>query len=117
MADTPLATFVRPPVPTPAAIAPAAKKALVARLATMVGNHAYLSLATIVVLTIVLVALYVYYHGFLFLGPYKASAATRGAKAAKKKDARGTGKTNKNQKPEDAEEAEIERLIETIDQQ
>jgi hypothetical protein len=87
-----------------------AKKTLVAKMAGAVAGHAYMSLAIIVVLVILVIGIYVYYHGLLFLGPYAkhGKGGFRTAKGGKRKD------------PDDADPAaekgdpETERLIDSI---
>jgi hypothetical protein len=81
--------------------APICKKPFIASLAEAVARHAYLALAVIAVLAALAVGLYVYYHGFLFLGPY-AQLARLGAR---RKADDGDG---------DKEDPETERLIEAL---
>jgi putative methionine-R-sulfoxide reductase with GAF domain len=78
-----------------------AKTTFVAKMAGAVAAHARMSLAVIVVLAALVIGIYVYYHGILWLGPY----AGRGGRAAKAK-----------RKAADAEpgDPETERLIDSI---
>lgn len=103
-----------PAAAAPAAMRPAgpagpAKKSFFAKMAGAVAGHAYMSLAIIVVLVILVIGLYVYYHGFLSLGPY-AKHGKGGFRAAK----------GKHKDSDDAEpgaekgDPETERLIDSI---
>lgn len=78
------------------------KKPFVARLAAAVAGHAYWSLAAIIVLTLLVVGLYVYYHGFFFLGPYAHKPKGGRAKKGGEDEAQG--------------DPETERLIDSINQ-
>ena len=79
---------------------------LVATMVAKVASNARASLAIIAVLVILVVGMYVHYHGFLFLGPYAKRAARRGAKGVEKSaDAGGDN---------DKGDSETERLIESI---
>jgi hypothetical protein len=88
----PAASAARPGAP---------KKALASRLAGAVASHAYASLALIIVLVILVVGLYTYYHGILFLGPY-----AKGGKGKKKDKASDEGEVSGD--------PETERLIDSI---
>lgn len=115
MADQPQAAQQAAQPPQQAAPRPgppaAPKKSFVAKMASAVASHAYLSLAVIVVLVILVIGLYVYYHGFLFLGPY-ASGGKGGFRSKKKKD-EGGGDPGSDEKGD----PETERLIDTINRQ
>jgi hypothetical protein len=69
-----------------------------------------MALAVVVVLLILVIGLYVYYHGFLFLGPYAKCAPRRGK--AKKDSGGGGGDAS-----DDRGDPETERLIEAINHQ
>lgn len=99
-----------PAAAAPAAMRPAgpAKKTFVAKMAGAVAGHAYMSLAIIVVLVILVIGLYVYYHGFLFLGPY-AKHGKGGFRAAK-----GKRKDSDDAEPGAQGDPETERLIDSI---
>lgn len=100
----PLAQFARP--------APA-KKSVVAKLASAVAGHAYMSLAVIVVLVILIIGMYVYYHGLLFLGPYASRKAGFKSKSKGKK-----GKDKDSDDEDDVKgDPETEKLIQSINQQ
>jgi hypothetical protein len=86
------------------------KKPLAARLAGAVANHAYASLAIIIVLLILVIGLVVYYRGFLFLGPYAGKRA--GARGSRRKD---PGPDEGG--ADDKGDPETERLIESINRQ
>jgi len=115
MSDTPA-----PPYPSGASGARAAprppperggaspKKSLVGRLAAAVAGHAYLALAAIIVLTLLVIGLYVYYHGLFFLGPY-AAPPPKGRAKKKDRDS-GAGADEAQGDPE------TERLIDSINQ-
>lgn len=112
MADNPQAAPPQQAAPlgAPAARAPGApgKKSFVAKLATSVAGHAYMSLAIIIVLLILVIGLYVYYHGLFFLGPY-ASAKKGGFRSKKKKDP-----GDESSAEEAKGDPETERLIDSI---
>lgn len=83
-------------------------KALAGRLAAGVARHAHLSLALIVVLAVLVVGMYVYYHGVSVLGPY----------AGRRKAAGGAGRAGAAADPDGADgDPETERLIESINGQ
>jgi hypothetical protein len=86
----------------PARAAPA--KSIVTRMTSFLAGHAHMTLAIIIVLIVLVIGLFVYYHGLLFLGPY-ASAKAGFKSKERKKDA-----------DEDAAKAdpETEKLIATI---
>ena len=87
-----------------------AKKSFVARLAGAVSSHAYLSLAVIVVLLILVIWLCIYYRGFLFLGPYVHAPP-------KTKKRKFTAAADEASVPIDVDEKgdpETERLIDNI---
>jgi hypothetical protein len=99
--------YAQPALPgMPPYAVPAPKKSFVARLAAGVAAHAYLSLAVIVVLLVVAIGLYVYYHGLWVLGPW---ARPRG------KGRRRAPEAAAEAEPADgAGDAETERLIDSI---
>ena len=68
-----------------------------------------MALAVIVVLVILVIGLYVYYHGLLFLGPY-AKAGGKGSRGRKKKD----GGSDGGDGSEERADPETERLIDSI---
>ena len=76
-------------------------------MADTVAGNPFMSLAIIVVLLIVVVGLYTYYHGILCLGPYVST----GAAASRSSRARG-----KAPEIDDAAKGdpETERLIDSI---
>jgi hypothetical protein len=87
------------------------KKSLVAKLAASVAGHAYMSLALIIVLLILVIGLYVYYHGLFFLGPYaSAQRSTKGG--AKKKGS--SGASDETDTGDAKGDPETERLIDSI---
>ena len=97
----------RPPEAAPATGwpgPPPPKKPLAGRLAAAVARHSFLSLAVIVVLVVLTIGLYVYYHGFLVLGPYATPAGKGRSKKADGSRAEGGP----------AGDEETERLIDTI---
>ncbi len=79
-----------------------AKGSFISTCAHAVGNNAYISLAVMVVLVIVVMGMWVYYHGLFGLGPYASSSPAKGKKAA----------TDSGDDPD----SETERLIKTINQ-
>ena len=83
---------------------PAPRQTMVAKMVAKVASNASASLAVIAVLMVLVVGMYVYYHGFLFLGPYAKRAAKRGAKGPEK---------SADQDDKDGD-SETERLIESI---
>ncbi len=95
---------VRPAPPAPA------KKSFIAKIAGSIASHAYMSLAIIIVLIILVIGIYVYYHGFLFLGPY---AKKSGFRPGKKRPA-GGGDAGAG---DEAGDPETERLIDSINHQ
>ncbi len=103
MADQPPATGA--PALAPAVATPT-RKSFVAKMASSIASHAYMSLAIIIVLAIVIVAMFVYYHGLFFLGPYAKGA---GPRARRKKEA-----ADDQPASEDAADPETERLIDSI---
>jgi len=107
MADSPQPTPPSQAAPLTPRAAAAPKKSFVAKLAASVAGHAYMSLAIIIVLLILVIGLYVYYHGLFFLGPY---ASTKGGPRPKKKKDSGD-----ESGAEDAKgDPETERLIDSI---
>jgi hypothetical protein len=81
---------------------PGPQAGIVARLAATVARHSYAALAAIVALTIIVAALFVYYRGVLFLGPYAKPAGAGSGAGAGAGGAAAAG------------DAETERLIDTI---
>ena len=86
------------------------RPALVARMVAKVAANPCTSLAIIAVLTILVVGLYVYYQGFMFLGPYAPRVTKRGARGAEK----GAEKDSAADKDSAKGDPETERLIESI---
>lgn len=113
-----------PPSPSASAgasaSASAGKKSLVAKAAGAVGRNPHAALAAIVVLTLLVVALYVYYHGLFHLGPFasaapaSSSSAGRGKTGSRKPDSGDTGASSKPDGAPDAGDPETERLIAAI---
>jgi hypothetical protein len=83
----------------PSADAAPAKGTFMATCAAAIANNAYMSLAVLVVLVILVIGLWVYYRGLFGFGPYASPS-----KAGKKAAAEGDGDSD----------PETERLIETI---
>jgi len=94
----------------PMAVRPAGpvKKSLVTKMAGTVASHAHASLALIIVLTVLLIGVYVYYHGLLFLGPYARPRKSRASKKRKDDDDADQGAQEQKGDPE------TERLIDSI---
>ena len=91
------------------------KRGIVCKLAGAVSRHGRMCLALIAVLTVLVVGMYVYYHGFLRFGPYCKSVARPGPrKGAKKSSDDGESGTAAGKSDRVAEETE--KLIETINQ-
>jgi len=112
MADIPQAAPQQAtPLGAPAARGPG-KKSIVAKLATSVAGHAYASLAIIVVLLILVIGLYVYYHGLFFLGPY--ASAKKGGFRPKKKKGGDDSSAEDAPGPSAKGDPETERLIDSI---
>ena len=84
---------------------PASKRSTVGKLAGVVGRNPHASLAVIVVLAILVISLYVYYHGFLRVGPY-AAPRRAGPKPPARKDPPAD--------PPESGDPETERLIAAI---
>jgi hypothetical protein len=108
-----------PPSLSPAA-PPAGKKSLASKLAGAVGRSPYASLAIIVVLTILVISLYVYYHGFLRVGPYAAGFTASAGNKVKTARPESGGASDSRAKdassaaPADSGDPETERLIAAI---
>lgn len=103
--------------PQTPALGAAPSKSFVAKLAGAVASHAYMSLAIIIVLTILVLAIYVYYHGLLFLGPY-ASKSGGDRRSKKKKEGGFLAETDAGTVDDSPSgDAETERLIESITRQ
>jgi hypothetical protein len=84
------------------------KKSLVTKMAGAIASHAHASLALIIVLTVLLIGVYIYYHGLFFLGPYARPRKSRAAK--KRKDDDDANQSAQEQKGD----LETERLIDSI---
>lgn len=91
---------VAPPLPP--------RPGLAARLTASVADSPRLALGAICVLAALVVGLYVYYHGLLFLGPY----AGRPAKA---KPARAAAGRPGGGGEAEATDPETDRLVDAID--
>jgi hypothetical protein len=116
MADQPQQPQQPQTAATPRPTGPGApRKSFVARLAASVASHAYMSLAIIVVLVILVIGVYVYYHGFLFLGPYAGRRPGRPASHRKKRAEAGADEGAGD--ADDRGDPETERLIESINRQ
>ena len=87
---------------------PPAKRSATAKLAGAVGRNPHAALAVIVVLTIVVASMYVYYHGVSRLGPF---AARGGHRPERKPPAR---KEPPADPPPESGDPETERLIAAI---
>jgi hypothetical protein len=106
----------KPTTPEVAGLSPATgRRGVMCKMAGIVSRHGKASLAIIVVLTIIVVWMYVYYHGFLKFGPYSKNVA----RASKKKKPKGQveedddgGRRSKKDRGDD----ETEKLIESINQ-
>jgi hypothetical protein len=103
-----------PGAPASRPIAVPAKKSFIAKLAGAVSNHAYLSLAVIVVLLIIVIGLVVYYRGLLFLGPYAPGARRGKGPHKKKKDEGGAEGGASGSGPDAQGDPETEKLIDSI---
>jgi hypothetical protein len=90
--------------------AASAKKAPIAKMAGIVAKHAYMSLAIIIVLVILVLGMHIYYHGFLFLGPY-AKPSKGGFRSAKSNKRKGADDADAESQKGDPE---TERLIDSI---
>ena len=104
------------PIAQAVTFAPAApvSKSFVAKAAASVAGHPYASLAIIVVLVIVVIGVFVYYRGLLFLGPYADSARiSRSAKGAASKTKRKTSDDD-DESGDDKGDPETEKLINAI---
>jgi hypothetical protein len=105
-----------------AGAAPAPKKSLFTRLADTVAGSPKMSLTIIIVLVILLIGGYIYYHGLWFLGPYAHGRPARAGLKRKNSDPAlggaeepGGGAADKGL-PADKDEGdpETERLIKSI---
>lgn len=94
---------------TPLPASPPAKRSAATKLAGAVGRNPYASLAVIIVLTIVVISMYVYYHGFLWLGPF----AARGSRRPERKPA-SRKEPPAADPPQESGDPETERLIAAI---
>jgi len=105
-------------IPAPAWLPPESgpapsKKPFFGRLAAGIAGHPYLALAAIIVLTLLVVGIYAYYHGIFFLGPYAPpSGASRASGARGKKKDRAAAAAG----DEAQGDPETERLIDSINQ-
>ena len=107
--------------------APAAlivKKPVIVTMKAAIAAHAGMALAAIVALTVIIVWMYVYYHGALGLGPY----ARPGRAPSREREKERLKKSRFDDPPDsappraetgrpvkgDKKDAEIERLIDTI---
>ncbi len=100
-----------PPAAPPTLEQKTGKRSMMSKLAGAVGRNPYASLAVIIVLTIVVISLYVYYHGFLKIGPYASGFAPSAVKGGPK-----SGREPKGSPPDssDSGDPETERLIAAI---
>lgn len=57
------------------------KRGIVCKMAGGVANHSRAAAAAIVVLTILVIGMFVYYHGISRFGPYAKKSAMRGKKS------------------------------------
>jgi hypothetical protein len=80
---------------------PSAKGSLISSCANALKNNAYISLAVMVVLVIIVIGMWVYYHGIFGLGPYASGAPPKGKKSSD---------------GDDEPDSETERLIKSINQ-
>lgn len=94
----------------PATAAP--KKSFAAKITGAVARHAQLSFAIIVVLLILVIGLYVNYHGFFIFGPY-AAAAKSGTRSKRSK----SGSDADSDSDGERSDPETERLIDIINHQ
>jgi hypothetical protein len=97
-----------PGAPRPASGAD--RQPFVAKMVAKVASNACTSLAIIAVLVVLVVGMFVYYHGFLFMGPYAKRAVKCGAKSSAKKSEKPADKDSDSEKGD----SETERLIESI---
>lgn len=88
------------------AVAPTPRKGLICKMSGAVSRHPRAAAAMIIVLTILVIATYVYYHGIWKLGPY--GKARKPAKKGKPKQEEG--------QDEERGDEETEKLIESINQ-
>lgn len=80
------------------------KKSFVSKLSHSVECHADMSLAIIIVLFIIVIGMYIYYHGLFSIGPYvKICTKTRTKKIKSEDDVDG-----------ESDGAETNKLIESI---
>ncbi|MDE2097438.1 MAG: hypothetical protein KGL39_09355 [Patescibacteria group bacterium] len=90
---------------------PVTKPGLYKRLAAKCASHGSACLAVIIVLAALVIVLYVYYHGFLFLGPY-AKGVTR--LRASKKDKGGGAPADTDTGKDVQPDKETAKLIQSI---
>lgn len=97
---------------------PSRKWCLTSKLAGAVAGHAQAALALIVVLAVLVVGLYVYYHGVWVLGPYAAASVAAGAAGGSggspKRKAAAKAVKAAAKAPADEDDPETERLIDAI---
>lgn len=94
-------------------VAGAVKKSFITKMSNNVAYHPSLSFAIIVILTILLIGMYVYYHGLFMIGPYMGKTK----KTKKRKDEEESFKLEKEpSKLEDSSSLETETLIKKINQ-
>ena len=86
-------------------------------MARFVAARSYMSLAVIVVLLILVIGGYIYYHGLFMIGPYAAgctSARKRGTISTRK---RGTAAADTPAEDDSTADTETEHLIDSINNQ
>ena len=94
------------------------KKSFMNIASNTVANHSKLSFAIICMLTVLVIGMYIYYHGFFILGPYassdnKSKDSSKDNKKDKSKDASKDSSKNKD-KSNEIEDIETENLIKSI---
>jgi hypothetical protein len=99
---------------------PVVKKSFMNTASNTVANHSKLSFAIICMLTVLVIGMYIYYHGFFILGPYassdnKSKDSSKDNKKDKSKDSsKESSKDNKKDKSNEIEDIETENLIKSI---
>lgn len=93
------------------------KKSFMDTASNTVANHSKLSFAIICMLTVLVIGMYIYYHGFFILGPYASNDNT--SKDKSKDSQKEKQKDNKKDKQKDnksneIEDIETENLIKSI---
>jgi hypothetical protein len=89
-------------------------------MARFVAARSYMSLAVIVVLLILVIGGYIYYHGLFMFGPYAAgrTSARKGGTTSKRKRGTAAADTPAEDALDDSTaDPETERLIESINKQ